>query len=100
MFGSGGVEVEELKDVAFALAPLTTVEAEHLLEETWVGRRLRGYRNLAPADRTAAVDVIVRLGQLAVDFPQITEVEMNPLRGHSQGKGAVALDARVRVEVG
>jgi acetyltransferase len=100
MFGSGGVEVEELKDVAFALAPLTTVEAEHLLEETWVGRRLRGYRNLAPADRTAAVDVIVQLGQLAVDFPQITEVEMNPLRGHSQGKGAVALDARVRVEVG
>jgi len=43
MFGSGGAEVEGLKDVAFALAPLSRAEAEYLLEHTWAGRKLRGY---------------------------------------------------------
>jgi len=98
MFGSGGVEVEALKDVAFALAPLTQHEAEGILERTWAGRRLQGYRNLLPADRAAVVDVLLRLGQLAVDLPQVAEVEINPLRALPGEDGAMAMDVRLRLE--
>ena len=80
MFGSGGVEVEGLKDVAFALAPLTSEEADHLLESTWAGRKLGGFRNLPPADRQAVLDTLFRVAHLASDFAQIAEVEINPLR--------------------
>lgn len=97
MFGSGGVEVEGLKDVAFALAPLASEEAGYLLDSTWAGRKLSGYRNLPPADRSAVVDVLLRLAQLAVDFPQLAEIEINPLRVLPQGQGAFAVDARGRL---
>jgi acetyl coenzyme A synthetase (ADP forming)-like protein len=103
MFGSGGVEVEGLKDVAFALAPVTQEEAEHLLESTWAGRRLRGFRHLLPADRDAVIDALIRLAQLAADFassapgPQLAEIEINPLRVLPEGHGAFAVDARARV---
>jgi len=92
MFGSGGVEVEGLKDVAFALAPCTREEAEHMLASTWAGRRLGGYRNIRPADREAVLDAIQRLAQLAADFPSLAEIEINPLRALSHG--ALAVDAR------
>jgi acetyltransferase len=95
MFGSGGVEVEGLKDVAFALAPLTDAEAEDMLCCTWVGRKLAGFRSIAPADAEAVKDVLLRLSQLAHDFPEISEIEINPLRVLS--KGAVAVDVRVKL---
>ncbi|HEX7973565.1 MAG TPA: acetate--CoA ligase family protein [Anaerolineales bacterium] len=96
MFGSGGLEVEGLKDVAFALAPLTRQDPGQLLESTWAGRRLSGYRSLPPADRRAVMDVLVRLAQLAADFPQLSEIEINPLRVLREGQGAFALDVRAR----
>ena len=98
MFGSGGVEVEGLKDVAFALAPLTRREAERMLERTWAGRKLNGFRSLAPADREAVLDALVRLGQLADDHRSIQEMEINPLRVLEPGQGAFAIDIRVRIE--
>lgn len=94
MFGSGGLEVEGLRDVSFALAPLSSAEASALLDETWAGRRLSGYRSLEPADRDAVLDIIQRLGQLSADFPQLSEIEINPLRVLSEGSGAYALDVR------
>jgi acetyltransferase len=97
MFGSGGVEVEELKDVAFALAPLTRRETEALLDATWAGRRLKGFRNIPAADRKAAEDVVMRLGQLAEDLPQIAEIEVNPLRVMPGRGGAVAVDVRLKL---
>jgi acetyl coenzyme A synthetase (ADP forming)-like protein len=97
MFGSGGVEVEAKRDVSFALAPLTRHEAEQLLETTWAGRKLRGYRNMPPVDRDAVLEALLRLGQMAVDFPQIAEVEINPLCGLPGGNGALALDVRLRL---
>jgi acetyltransferase len=96
MFGSGGVEVEGLKDVAFALAPLDPLDIEHLLEGTWAGRKLRGYRSLPPADRQAAAQAILRLGQLAADFPQLAEFEINPLRVLPSGTCAVDVRGRLR----
>lgn len=97
MFGSGGVEVEGLGDVAFALAPLSEEDAEHLLESTWAGRRLRGFRHLPPADRAAVREILLRFAQFAADFPLLAEVEINPLRVLEVGKGAFALDVRARL---
>jgi acetyltransferase len=94
MFGLGGIEVEGLKDVAFALAPLDSQEADTLLDSTWAGRRLSGYRSLPAADRSAVRDVLLRLGQLAADFPQLAEIEINPLRVLPAGQGVIAVDAR------
>lgn len=96
MFGSGGVEVEGLGDVAFALAPLSRQDAEDLLERTWAGRRLRGYRSLPPADRDAVIEVVLRVAHLASECPEVAEVEINPLRVLPEGRGAVAADVRLR----
>src|SRR5690606_21381502 len=97
MFGSGGVEVEGLRDVEFSLAPLSAAEAEGLLERTWAGRRLAGFRNLPPADRAAVLAIIRRLGQLAADFPELAEIELNPVRVLPDGEGAFAVDVRARL---
>jgi len=97
MFGSGGVEVEGLKDVAFALAPLTLREAERMLAKTWAGRKLDGFRSIEPADKAAVLEVLVRLAQLAEDLPEISEIEINPLRVLPPGQGAVAVDVRVKL---
>ncbi len=97
MFGSGGVEVEGLKDVTFALAPLTHQDAEWMLENTWAGRRLHGFRSLPPADRQAVLKAITLLGQLSADFPQLAEIEINPLRVFPDAQGTAALDVRMRL---
>ena len=94
MFGSGGVEAEGLKDVAFALAPLSVSDAEKLLARTWAGKKLDGFRNIAPADRKAVIDALVRLSWLAHDHPEISEIEINPLRALSEN--AYALDVRMK----
>jgi acetate---CoA ligase (ADP-forming) len=98
MFGSGGVEVEGLKDVEFALAPLTPEDADYLLETTWAGRKLHGYRNLKPADRAAVRHTLFRLAQLAADFPEVSELEINPLRVLPEGMGTYTLDVRARLQ--
>ena len=97
MFGSGGIEVEGLKDVQFALAPLKYHEAKLMLEDTWAGKKLQGFRNLPPADQEAVIDALLRLALLASDYPQFAEIEINPLSVLEQGKGAVAVDVRVRL---
>ena len=98
MFGSGGTEVEGLKDLAFGLAPLTDLEIDIMLSKTWAGKKLLGFRNLLPADINTVRDVLIRLAQLANDFPQFSEIEINPLRVFPDGKGATAVDVRIQVE--
>ena len=97
MFGLGGVEVEGLKDVTFSLAPLTLQDAEWMLENTWAGHRLHGFRNLPPADRQAVLEALMLLGQLSADFPQLAEIEINPLRVFPASHGTAALDVRMRL---
>ena len=79
------------------MAPLTEEETENILESTWAGRKLRGFRSLNPADREAVRHTLLRLAQLAADFPELAELEINPLRVLDAGKGAVALDTRIRL---
>jgi acetyltransferase len=97
MFGSGGIEVEKLRDVRFEVAPLSTTQAKQMLAATWAGKKLAGFRNLPPADLEAAADAIQRLAFLAADYPRIAEIEINPLRVQTQGKGALAIDVRVKL---
>ncbi len=95
MFGLGGVFVELFKDVGFGVAPLTTGQIYHMIDETKAGQLLKGYRGAPVYDIDAVVDVIGRLSQLARDFSVISEVEINPLRVLPSGKGAEVLDARI-----
>ncbi len=92
MFGTGGIEAEALKDVAFDLAPLSPSQAAALMTRTWAGRRLDGFRSIPAVDRAAVQDVLVRLSWLAMERPEVMEFEINPLRVLPQG--AVALDIR------
>ncbi|NIA24560.1 MAG: CoA-binding protein [Gammaproteobacteria bacterium] len=96
MYGSGGVDVESMGDVAFALAPVTCTDVDYLLGHTWAGRRLGGSRGQTRVDRDAVIDVMIRLGAMAVAHSEIAEVEINPLLARADG--TVALDARVRVD--
>ncbi len=97
MFGSGGIEVEGLKDLAFGLAPLTRREAQEMLAQTWAGNKLNGFRSIPPADRESVITALLHLAQLAHDFPQIAEIEINPLRVLPAGQGALAIDGRARL---
>jgi acetyltransferase len=99
MFGAGGVEVEALQDVAFELTPLTRTDVERLIEATWAGKRLGGFRGLTAVDREAVIDTILRMGQLAESLDDVLELEINPLRVMPGRKGAWALDVRVRVRM-
>jgi acyl-CoA synthetase (NDP forming) len=95
MFGAGGVEAEGLKDVAFALAPLNQAEAEKMLQKTWAGRKLDGFRSIPPADKTAVIEALVRLSWLITERTEISEIEINPLQVLSEG--AVAVDVRMKL---
>lgn len=97
MAGSGGTHVELTRDVTFELAPLSARQADEMLDRTAAGKLLGGYRGAPPADRKAVVDVILRLAQIAVDWPEISEIEINPLIVMAKGGGASAVDARVRL---
>lgn len=94
LFGTGGTEVELYRDVATAIAPLTEAEAEQLIDATIAGKKLKGWRNLPPADRKAVTDVLIRMSHIAANHPEITEMEMNPLYVMEQGGGAYAIDIR------
>jgi acetate---CoA ligase (ADP-forming) len=95
MFGSGGVEVEGLGDIRFGLAPLTLQEANEMIDGTWAGRKLRGFRNIPPADREAALQALLNVAQLASDYPELAEIEINPLRVLPAGHGVTAIDIRL-----
>jgi acetyltransferase len=94
-FGMGGIYVEVLKDVAFRLAPITRQAAQEQVREIRTYPLLRGVRGDPPADIAAAEEVVLRVSQLVTDFPEIVEMDINPLVVHNQGEGAIVLDARI-----
>ena len=93
MFGLGGIFVELFKDVAFRVSPLTEQDALDMINNTRAGKLLTGYRGEKSVDIGAVVDTILRLSQLSMDYPEIEEIEINPLRVFE--KGCLALDGRV-----
>ncbi|MCF8038324.1 MAG: bifunctional acetate--CoA ligase family protein/GNAT family N-acetyltransferase, partial [Desulfohalobiaceae bacterium] len=95
LFGMGGIFAEVLKDRNLALPPLNHLLAGHLIEGTRVHKLLKGFRNRPGADMELLEETIIRLSHLVVDFPEIAELDMNPLIIHE--KKPRALDARVIV---
>jgi acetyltransferase len=95
MFGAGGIAVEVLRDIAFALPPLDHTLARELMKQTRVWSILQGYRDRSPADTDGVADVLVRLSYLVANHPAIREVDINPLLADEEG--VIALDARVVV---
>jgi acetyltransferase len=98
IFGLGGIYVEILKDVVSRLAPLTADEAREMVSGIRSRALLEGARGEPMADKEAIVDSILKLSQLVIDWPQIAELDINPLLVMSAGGGAVAADARILLE--
>ncbi len=94
-FALGGIYVEILKDAAFRLAPFSRAEAEAMLDEIRASPLLEGVRGEPPVDREALVDALLRVGQLATDFPEIEELDINPFMVYERGQGGSALDMRL-----
>ncbi len=95
MFGLGGVWVEVLEDISFRLAPLSAEDAREMIQEIKGYSVLAGIRGTPPADVGALVDIIQKVGQLAHEFSEIAEMDLNPIFTFDDGKGAVVADARI-----
>ena len=95
LFGMGGILTEFLKDRALGLPPLNRLLARRMMQQTRVWTLLQGYRNRPPADMELLEEMIIRLSQMMIDFPQIAELDMNPVM-IKDGK-TVTVDARILV---
>lgn len=95
LIGMGGVFVEILNEVALRVAPVDCCEARAMIEDLRAASILKGARGRDPADIEAVTDVLTRVSQLLCDFPEIQELDINPLRVHGAPCGCHALDARI-----
>ncbi len=95
-FGIGGVLVEVLKDVTFRLAPTTRDEALGMLDGIKAGEILKGVRGGEAVDRAAIAGVIEKVSTLITDFPEIVEMDLNPI--FASAKGAIAADVRILLD--
>jgi len=98
MFGLGGIYVEILKDVSFRIAPITERDAKDMIEEIKTIKLLKGARGAKPSDINSIVETLLKVSQLVTDFPEIMEMDINPLFVREQGKGSIAGDVRIRIE--
>lgn len=99
MAGFGGTRVEIMRDVTFAPHPLTDRDPERMLGTLKARALLGPWRGRAARDIAALSDVLMRLSALVEDFPELADLELNPLFVHETGKGCVAVDARARIQV-
>jgi acetyltransferase len=95
MFGLGGIFVEVMEDVAFAVAPLSRPEARAVMREIKGFPILEGVRGGPAADLDGVEDLLLRVSRLVADFPAIVEMDLNPVFADADGVSAV--DARIRV---
>jgi len=95
--GLGGIYVNLLRDVAFRLAwQLTDTDIQEMLQETKAYTLLRGFRGEPPKDVDAVVEALARTAQLARDFPEIAELDMNPVMVYE--RGLAALDVKITID--
>jgi acetate---CoA ligase (ADP-forming) len=99
VFGMGGIYVEVLKDVTFRLAPLRSLSARNMVGSVRAFPLLKGVRGEPPSDLEALYETLERVSQLAVDLPEVTEMDLNPLIVRGVGQGVVAVDARVVLDL-
>ncbi len=98
VYGLGGVYVELLKDVAFRLNPLTDVDAVEMINGIKGAALLEGYRNMPLGDLEAVRETLLRVSAMVTSIPEITEMDLNPVKVLEPGKGVRAVDARIRVK--
>lgn len=96
LFGQGGTAVEVIGDTASALPPLNMHLAREAISRTRIHKLLGGYRDRPAANMEAISLALIKVSQLVIDFPEIREMDVNPLLADEYG--VVALDARMRVE--
>lgn len=97
MFGLGGVFVEVFKDVKFKLIPINDVEAKSIIQSVQSYKLLKGVRGNPPVDFEYLEENLLRLSQLAEDFPEFIEIDFNPfVFSHEKNKCKI-LDARMKV---
>ena len=100
MFGLGGIYVEVLKDVQFRVAPLNEKDAYGMIYGIKTHQMLEGTRGEKPSDIEKLVEFLERLSQLVTDFPDILELDINPVKVYEKGKGCLALDVRMAITPG
>jgi len=93
LFGLGGIYVEVLKETSLRVAPINRSEAEEMISELKSSAILKGIRGERSSDIEAIVEMLLRLSQLMMDFPEIEGIDLNPLMALE--KGAIAVDARI-----
>jgi len=93
MFGLGGIFVELLKDVTFRIAPLTQDDANEMITKVKAYPILKGYRNTPPSDIEAIINILLNTSKLVMDYPQIKEVDLNPILVYQ--KSAKVVDTRI-----
>jgi acetyltransferase len=97
-FGAGGVGAEVLDDISLRIAPLDPAQAREQIAATRTGQMLAGLRGQPPADLEALSRALAILSQFMLSFPQVQEVDLNPVRAFAGRPGLLALDARVRIK--
>lgn len=96
MFGLGGIYVEVLKDVQFRAVPLSKKSAEKMIMSIKAKALLTGVRNEPAKDKSALVDILLKIGQIIQNCPDITDIEINPVMAYA--KGATAVDVRILIK--
>jgi len=97
MFGLGGIYVETLKDVSFRIAPLSRQTAYEMIKEIKTIKLLEGIRGEEPSDVGSMIEIILKVSQMVTEFPEIIEMDINPLFVKKTGEGSIAGDARIRI---
>jgi acetyltransferase len=96
MFGMGGVQVEALKDVSFRMAPISGAGAARMVRQIHSFPLLAGSRNVPAADLAAIEKLLIAVSQIAVDLPEIAEMDLNPAIVYPQGQGVKVVDVRIK----
>ena len=97
MFGLGGIYVETFNDVVFRVPPITDLEAQEMIRQIRGHRLLEGVRGEPAVDLGKLAEVLERFSQLVEDFPQLAEMDINPLMVFPDGEDFRAVDIRVRL---
>ena len=97
LFGLGGIYTELFKDVAMRIHPLTDVDTNEMVQSVKAYKLLEGFRGVPPSDIPAIQELLLRLSALVTDFPQIKELDLNPIKVFAAGKGCTVVDARILV---
>ena len=98
MFGLGGIYAELIKDTAIRLLPLTDVKAKELINSVKMSQLLKGYRGMTPYDTKSLEDLLLRISALVEDNPQISEMDLNPVKVQTDGQGYWVVDARIMIQ--